>query len=217
MKKLENRDHALKTYYSIFENTKINEFYISEQEQNWSKDFNKFRKEQYCKARAFSRNFLGKIFNINPMDVPLYAPPGLPPLLKEGFGYLSISHCKEFLIVAWSDIYVGVDIERLDRLISPEQFVKRFYPKQDEYFLSNLNSKEFIYKTIQLWVAREAVIKWHKGNLFRDFSKLLIDKQFKNVFHTQNKKLVKIHNYNFNDWIYTIANNNSLPPIKISI
>ncbi len=217
MKKLDNRYHISKTYYSIFEISKINEFYISEEEQNWAKDFNNFRKEQYCKARGCSRNFLGKIFNINPIDVPLCAPPGRPPMLKEGFGYLSISHCKDFMIFAWSDIYVGVDIERIDRLISPEQLVKRFYPKQDEYFLNNLNSKDFVYKTIQLWVAREAVIKWHKGNLFMDFSKLLIDKEFKNVFHIQNKKSVKINNYKFNDWVYTIANNHLSSPIEISI
>ena len=217
MKKLDNRYFVNKTYYSIFEIKKINEFYISKEEQNWAKEFNKFRKEQYFKARGCSRNFLGKIFNINPMDVPLYAPPGRPPLLKEGFGYLSISHCREFIILAWSNIFVGVDIEKIDRLNSPVKFVKRFYPKQDEYFLGDLNSKDFIYKTIQLWVAREAVIKWHKGNLFRDFGKLLIDKEFKNVFHIQNKKSVKIHNYKFNDCIYTIANNNSLPPIKITI
>ena len=47
-------------------------------------------------------------------------------------------------------------------------------------------------------------------------SKLLIDKKLKNVFHIQNKKSVKIHNYRFYNWIYTIANNNSLPPIKIN-
>ena len=216
MKKSDNRYHEPKIYYSIFDITRINEFYISEAEQNWANDFNKFRKEQYCKARGFSRKFLGKIFNIHPRDIPLYAPPGRPPLLKEGFGYLSISHCKEFIIVAWSDISIGVDIERFDRIISPEQFIQRFYPKEDKYFLRNLNSKEFIYKTIQLWVAREAVIKWHRGNLFRDFNKLLVDKEFKNVFHIENKKSVKIHNYKFKNWIYTIANNHISPPIKIS-
>jgi len=217
LEKLDFKYNSSGTYYSLFEISNINKFTISPQEQNWAKSFNKFRKEQYSKARGCSRNFLGKIFNLNPIDVPLYAPPGQPPLLKDGFGYLSISHCKEFIIVGWSDIYIGVDIERLERLISAEKFAKRFYPRGDHASLSKLNGTEFQKKTIQLWVAREAVIKWHKGNLFRDFSKLLIDKEFKNVFHIKNKTSVKIHNYKFDNLVYTIANNHLSSPIKISV
>ena len=56
----------------------------------------------------------------------------------------------------------------------------------------------------------------NENDLLKDNSKLLIDKKLKNVFHIQNKKSVKIHNYRFYNWIYTIANNNSLPPIKIN-
>ena len=35
-------------------------------------------------------------------EVPLQSPPGEPPTLADGWGYISLSHCVDACLLAWS-------------------------------------------------------------------------------------------------------------------
>ena len=75
---------------------------VSDQEIKWSENLGKKRQSEYLKTRSLVRKTLSFFFNIKPLDIPLFAPPGKPPLLKSGFGYLSLSHCKDALLISWA-------------------------------------------------------------------------------------------------------------------
>ncbi len=204
-----------KTFYSIYPLKQKLYFPISKTEQKWASNFNEFRYNQYLLARGCSRNLIGKLFNIDPLDVPLYAPPGKPPILKNGFGFLSISHCINCILIGWSNNEIGIDIECIDRMINTEKFIDRFLLKEEKFFLEKHSKENLDHKAIQIWVSKEAAIKWQKGNLFSELKKWEVDKSLKWAFHNDSKRGVKIYNYKFKEWTYSIACNALLKPILI--
>ena len=57
--------------------------------------------------------------NINPKGVPLIAPPGKPPYLEDHkLGFVRISYSKDYLLVSWSDVNIGIDYEKVERIFS---------------------------------------------------------------------------------------------------
>ena len=55
----------------------------------------------YLESRAYIRQSLGNLFNLDPLEIPLTANPGEPPKLPNGMGYLSLSHCNDAIVIAW--------------------------------------------------------------------------------------------------------------------
>ena len=45
---------------------------------------------------------LGKLFKLSPSEVPIYSIPSNRPLLAKGWGYLSLSHCSDAILISWS-------------------------------------------------------------------------------------------------------------------
>ena len=48
------------------------------------------RKSEYLLTRGYARDYLSSLFGVNPLEVTLFAPPEKPPVLADGWGYLSI-------------------------------------------------------------------------------------------------------------------------------
>ena len=125
------------------------------------------RSDEFAFSRTCIREALSKLFGINPFDIPLFAPPGLPPVLQNNMGYISISHCKDALLIGWSLTEIGVDIELSNRIINSERIVyKIFNEKELKDFFSNKNG--FLKSFIKRWVIKESLLKWQKEFKWED-------------------------------------------------
>ena len=45
---------------------------------------------------------MAKLFEMDPLSIPLISEPGKPPSLYKGFGYASITYCRDALLIGWS-------------------------------------------------------------------------------------------------------------------
>ena len=130
------------------------------------------------------RNVLSKILGIRPLDVPLESLPGKPPLLKCGLGNISLSHCKDALFIGWSSNKIGVDIERKDRKFQFKNVSERyFFKRRKKSYLKNLKADKLRLSILNLWVLKEASIKWQKGTIIRDLSLWKINKNYNFAYH----------------------------------
>ena len=88
---------------------------ISSEEKKWVQKLTPKRGFIYHFSRGCLRHVMSNMTSVDPLDIPLKADPGEPPLLAEGWGYVSMSHCCDALLIGWSSGNIGVDIERKDR------------------------------------------------------------------------------------------------------
>jgi len=142
---------------------------VSLKERKWANRLPSSRKREYLYSRGYLRKSLASIFNIEYLKIPLEAPPGKPPLLKNGLGYISISHCNDALLLGWSTRKIGLDIESLNRSINSKLISSKFFSEYEKSLIKDLNSEELKNKFLSIWVLKEAAIKWQKGNIYKDF------------------------------------------------
>ena len=148
---------------------------------------------------------LSELWNIDPLAIPLNALPGKVPLLAKGWGFISISHCSDALLIGWSNKQLGVDIERSDRHFSAEKLVNRYYSKEEQAALTNFRGKSFKAHILNQWIAKEAAIKWQRGSITSDFSKWMYLAKSKSAFHKSFGYKVEIDHIEYGKWIIAIA------------
>ncbi len=71
---------------------------LSQEEQSWGAALPESRRRQYWSSRAALRRRLAALLDCPPADLPLQAPPGRPPQLGDGAGWLGLSHCGTALL-----------------------------------------------------------------------------------------------------------------------
>ena len=76
------------------------------------------RSKVFLETRAYLRQSLSTLFGLDPIKIPINALPGEPPSLPSGMGNISLSHCKDAIIIVWHKSKIGIDIERKDRDLS---------------------------------------------------------------------------------------------------
>ena len=78
---------------------------------------------------------MSTLTGLDSLDIPIQADPGEPPLLAEGWGHISMSHCSDALLIGWSSGKIGVDIERKDREFQAYKLSKRFFTQSENCLL----------------------------------------------------------------------------------
>ena len=116
---------SLKESFWIFTN-QSQQRKISIQEEIEAKSLPIKRSNQYKYSRGNMRYALSKLFNIDPLKIPLHSLPGYAPILNKGFGYVSMSHCHNALLIGWSKNKLGVDIENIYKNPMNKKIAKRF-------------------------------------------------------------------------------------------
>ena len=116
------------------------------------------------------RALLAPLLQVSPAALPLVAPPGEPPRLADGWGFVSLSHCRDALAVAWAPWRIGVDLERTDRALSVTALVKRFFCAHERDALLAMEPPRQREAVLEHWLLKEAAIKWQRGSLGRDLS-----------------------------------------------
>ena len=156
----------------------------------------------FLESRAYIRQCLGNLFNLNPLEVPIIANPGKPPVLPKGMGYCSLSHCNDAIILVWHEKKIGIDIERLDRDFNYAKLAKKYFFKSNS---SNTTSESFKNTILNQWCAVEAAIKWDQGKLAEDIKEWQYSENNKTLFHKKKKLKLKFTQITFYKWTFSLA------------
>ena len=182
---------------------------VTDLEKDLSKLLPPFKAKKFLLSRGYIREVLSQYFDIPALEIPLLAEPGKPPILNNNLGYISISHCEDALFLGWSDINLGIDIERKERNFKPISIIKKFYLQEEKKELELLNLEELRLKTLKFWVLKEASIKWQNGSISSDLYKWLISSDFKKANHIDKNFSLNICHLEFESWYLGVAYNES--------
>ena len=167
-----------------------------------AKKLSRHRANIFLESRAYIRQCLGNLFNLNPLEVPIIANPGEPPELPKGMGYCSFSHCNDAIILVWHEKKIGIDIERLDRDFNYAKLAKKYFFKSNS---SNTTSESFKNTILNQWCAVEAAIKWDHGKLAEDIKEWQYSENDKILFHKKKKLKLKFTQINLYKWTISLA------------
>ena len=142
---------------------------VSSQERACAAGLTASRAQQFLASRGWMRSCLSSLHGVDPLEVPLTAPPGAPPQLPSGWGYVSLSHCADACLLGWSQQPIGVDLERADRkLHAAAALVRRFFTELEQGELMELEGDQLRQQVLDRWLLKEAAIKWQQGSLAQD-------------------------------------------------
>ena len=82
----------------------------SPKEINVASNLSSSRAKVFLESRFYIRDALSKLFDLNPLEIPLRAYPGEPPTLPKGMGYISMSYCQNACIICWNQERIGINI-----------------------------------------------------------------------------------------------------------
>ena len=144
---------------------------------------------------------------LDPLQIPLKADPGEPPLLDEGWGHISISHCSDALLIGWSSEGIGVDIERKDRKLHAHKLSKRFFSKQENQEIEHLTSSQAKEEVLKRWIVKEAAIKWQRGKISNNLSQWVWENNSSFAYNEKLGHKVKVYKQSYGKWTFAIVLN----------
>ena len=177
----------------------------SPKEINIASNLSLSRAKVFLESRFYIRDALSKLFDLNPLEIPLRANPGEPPSLPKGMGYVSMSHCQDACIICWNKERIGIDIECSDRNFNYKGLAQKYF------YQKIINNSELNkYDILKYWSAIEAAIKWDRGKLSKDIKYWHYKNYKKNIFHIKKKLTVNMNQFSFLKWTISIASQNDL-------
>ncbi len=183
---------------------------ITWEEEKYTFELSQKKSKQYLHSRGYVREALSEVLRVPALDIPLYAPPGKPPKLAEGWGHVSFSHCCDALLIGWSPTAIGVDIERADRPFKADQLSQRYFSEQENKILSTLQGEKLRAAVLEQWVNKEAAIKWQRGKLSVDIRQWYFCKNSDLAIHKKCGYRVGFSSLYFNDWYMAVTFNKNI-------
>ena len=177
---------------------------ISAQEDSWKEGLSEYKKFQFHFSRGYARQALSNQFNIKPLKVPLFAEPNKPPLLEKDFGYVSISHCQDSLIIGWSNSQLGIDIESKYRCLNVQKLSDYLFSFEEKKYL-NSSKNNFKEEFLSIWVQKEALVKFSHGHIIRDFKNWEIDFLHNKATNIKTSKKIFVNSIKYKNWIIGFA------------
>ena len=141
---------------------------LSQQERLWGERLPPPRRSLYWRSRALMRQRLAAVLQTAPERVPLDSPPGRPPQLPNGCGWVSLSHTAAAVLVGWSPQRLGVDLESAGRRLDASSLQQRFFPEVEQLQLRPLAPEPLRLAVLRSWLAKEAAIKCRHRTLAQD-------------------------------------------------
>lgn len=148
---------------------------LSSDERSWGLALPDRQRSRYFQSRALLRRQLAELFGCAGAEVPLHSPPGQPPLLGAGLGWVSLSHSGAGLLIGYSGSPIGVDLESTARPMEPAGLMRRFYPEKEQAQLRDLTGVELRRAVLNSWVLKEAAIKWRHRTLAAELAQWCYD------------------------------------------
>ena len=164
------------------------------------------QKYKFLRTKAHKKQFLAtqqllQLAGLN--SYYLYYDKNGKPFLNNGL-YISISHSNDYAVLAISKKNIGVDIEQKQAKL--QRVASKFIGSENKFITTN----DLVYLT-KIWTAKEAIykLKNHKGLSFK--KNIHIKSFLKDEMHTKgiisidNKELLKIYYFNFENSILALA------------
>ena len=143
-----------------------------------AKNLTNSRSKIFLETRAYLRQSLSILFDLDPLKILINANPGEPPSLTSGMGNISLSHCKDAITMVWNKGKIGIDIERTDRDFNHIKLAEKYFFHTNKSNHNNYWTKNMILNQL---FAVEAAIKWDHGKLAKDINRLAIFLKAKRV------------------------------------
>ena len=188
----------------LYSKVKYVEF-LTEKEKSFLKDLNKFKKKQYSYSRSSLRQALSLLFDINPLEIPVIAPPSKKPILEDDLGFISISHCSDALLIGWSNSPIGIDIENSTRIIKSNKVFKKILYNSELKDTNFQNKKNDVKRLLRIWVVKEAIIKKTSQSLIKDSKEWEWISYKKVALNQKENKIIKVFQENIYGWEIGIA------------
>ncbi|KGF88315.1 putative 4'-phosphopantetheinyl transferase family protein [Prochlorococcus marinus str. GP2] len=160
------------------------------------------RSKIFLETRAYLRQSLSTLFDLDPLEIPVNAYPGKPPSLPSGMGNISLSHCKDAIIIVWHKSRIGIDIERTDRDFNHIKFAEKYFLHTNKTNHNNYLTKNMI---LNQWCAVEAAIKWDHGKLAKDINHWQFFEKPKELIHNKKNIHLNYSHINFDNWTIALA------------
>jgi len=138
---------------------------LSAQERAWGADLAGAQAHRYRSSRAALRQVLSPALGLDPKRIPLHSPPGQPPRLAAGLGWISLSHSGDGVLIGYSGEPIGVDLEPSARPLDAAALMRRFYPPAEQEQLRRCPTDGLRQAVLTSWVLKEAAIKWRRRSL----------------------------------------------------
>ena len=199
-----NKSNSLVLWISDFKECN---YILSTQEKKWAESLSILRSLEYRKSRGLLRKTLSNFFDISPSALPLYSPPGVRPILGEGYGHVSLSHTSNQILIGWSKSNIGVDIEYSKRTFNAKKLYMRFFSEQEILQLSRLNIYDLDKEVLKLWVIKEASIKLFNTKLIYGMKNFIYSKS--KVINIDNNQEENLFFAEYKNFSFAIANSYS--------
>ena len=167
-----------------------------------AKELPVLRSNIFLETRAYLRQSLSTLFDLDPLKIPINAYPGKPPKLPTGMGHISLSHCKDAITIVWHKSKIGIDIERTDRDFNHLKLAEKYFFNTNKSIHNNNLSKN---KILNQWCAVEAAIKWDHGKLSKDINQWQFFENPKELVHKKKNLSLNYSQINFHDWTISLA------------
>ena len=175
---------------------------LSEAELRWSDALPVLLRRRYRLSRVLLRLWLGSILGCAADRVPLHSPPGEPPLLAQGWGWVSLSHSGSGLLLGWSAAPIGVDLENSRRRFAAGPLMRRFFPAAESHQLAGLEPAALQQAVLRSWVLKEAAVKRGRGSLARDLACLGFDHRAQQLWREPDRAALPWRGGRLGDWIW---------------
>ena len=167
-----------------------------------AKNLSSSRSKIFLETRAYLRQSLSAIFDLDPLKISINANPGEPPSLPSGMGNISLSHCKDAIIIVWHKSKIGIDIERTDRDFNYLKFAEKYFFHNNKSIPNSYLTKNMI---LNQWCAVEAAIKWDHGKLAKDINHWQFFEKPKKLIHKKKKIHLNYSHIYFHNWTIAIT------------
>ena len=181
-------------------------------EEKWANILPARKQREYKYSRSYVRFALSTLFGIEPLKIPLFAPPGKPPKLAKGWGYMNLSHCNNALLIGWSSKKIGVDIENANRSFNAIKLAERICSTKENKLIKDLEIEEIRKIVLSRWIAKEAAFKWQQGVLYKDLNQWQNNENTKIYTNKKEGKQVFIDLIDIDSWKIGIAYDKNIHP-----
>jgi len=126
-------------------------------------------------------------FNLSVKGKPYLA--GYPNL------FFNVSHAGEWVVAAFSDYNIGIDVERIKKI--NYNVAELFFSKEENLNLNNLSGKEKLEYFFDLWTMKESYLKYTGKGLSEPLNSFTIKKSGKNftLSHPTSNESVYLKQY----------------------
>ena len=181
---------------------------VTEEEIKTAKKLSGLRSKVFLETRAYLRKSLSTLFDLDPLEIPINADPGEPPTLPPGMGNISLSHCKDAIILVWHKGKIGINIKRTDRDFNHLKIAEKYFLYTNQSTHKNKFPKTTI---LNQWCAVEAAIKWDHGKLAKDIKHWQYFEKPKELIHKKKNIQLNFSQINFYNWTIALAYKEKTP------